>query len=329
MQQLRFDWLGDGVNAVEQAPEKRAASPDSGDHSSKDFSAKSSAESTQNAIQIIAIDGAAKTEAPEAALSQVLLPAQFEHPRANRGIHFSGAHVAYEFRRGQRRTIGFSIGPDGLTVSAPRWTALHEVEAALLEKERWVITKLREARERQQRMASASIDWREGATLPFLGEPVILVLDPRQRHGRGGAVLDTAADALPGVPRLTLHIGLPHTATPEQLRDTTLAWLMRQARRVFTARLDHFAPQLGVQWRKLSLSSAGTRWGSASADGSIRLNWRLIHFRESIIDYVVVHELAHLREMNHSPRFWQTVQQVMPDYAERRGALKEEAVPKW
>lgn len=329
MQQLPFDWLSQGADAVERASDKPAEPVGAAGDASKGFSPQPKTGSAHSAAQPIASDEAVRPGEPEVLLSQVLLAAQFEHPRANRGIHFSGAHVAYEFRRGKRRTIGFSIGPDGLTVSAPRWTAVHDVEAALREKERWVITKLREARERQQRLASASIEWREGGTLPFLGEPVILVLDPRQRHGRGGAVLDTGAEALPGVPRLTLHIGLPHTATPEQLRDTTLAWLMRQARRVFTARLDHFAPQLGVQWRKLSLSSAGTRWGSASADGSIRLNWRLIHLREAIIDYVVVHELAHLREMNHSPRFWQTVEEVMPDYAVRRGALRDEAIPSW
>jgi len=203
------------------------------------------------------------------------------------------------------------------------------VDAALLEKQRWTTTKLDEARERQQRLLAARIDWRDGAQLPFLGEPVLLQLDPRQRHGPGGAVLDSRADAAPGAPRLTLHLGLPHSATPAQLRDTTQAWLMRQARRVFTARLDHFAPQLGVRWQKLSLSSADTRWGSASADGSIRLNWRLIHLREPVIDYVVVHELAHLREMNHSPRFWQHVEDVLPDFAQRRGALRDEAVPHW
>ncbi|MBK8664549.1 MAG: M48 family metallopeptidase [Burkholderiales bacterium] len=268
-------------------------------------------------------------QAPALALADALAPAHFAHPRANRAISFAHARVHYEFRRGQRRTIGFAVGADGLTVSAPRWTPLHEVEAALREKQRWIVTKLGEARARLQRLESNRIEWREGATLPFLGEPVMLVLDPRQRHGRGGAVLDTVADALPGVPRLTLHIGLPHTASPEQLRDTAQAWLMRQARRIFTARLDHFAPQLEVRWQRLSLSSAGTRWGSASADGSIRLNWRLIHFREPIIDYVVVHELAHLREMNHSPRFWRHVESVLPDYAARRGALKEEAVPRW
>ena len=257
------------------------------------------------------------------ALGDALMPAHFAHPRANRAIDFAHARVHYEFQRGQRRTIGFSVGPDGLAVRAPRWTPLHEVEAALREKERWIVAKLGEARERHARIESNRIDWKEGATLPFLGQPVTLVLDPRQQHGRGGAVLAEGDGAQ------VLHIGLPHTATPEQLRDVAQAWLMRQARRVFIARLDHFAPQLDVRWQKLSLSSAGTRWGSASADGSIRLNWRLIHFREPIIDYVVVHELAHLREMNHSPRFWQHVENVLPDYAERRGALKDEAVPRW
>ena len=122
---------------------------------------------------------------------------------------------------------------------------------------------------------------------------------------------------------------MPHTADAAQIRDAVLAWLMRQAKRVFTERLDHYAPQLGVQWRKLSLSSAGTRWGTASADGAIRLNWRLIHFRMPVIDYVVAHELSHLRVMDHSPRFWETVATVMPDYAQLRGQLRDEALPNW
>jgi len=122
---------------------------------------------------------------------------------------------------------------------------------------------------------------------------------------------------------------LPQQAGADQIRDMTQAWLMRQARQLFIERLDHFAPQLGVQWRKLSLSNAGTRWGSARTDGSIRLNWRLVHLRLPVIDYVVAHELAHLRLMDHSPRFWETVGSVMPDYAERRGQLREAVVPPW
>jgi len=266
---------------------------------------------------------------PAQALDQAVAPARFRHPRANREAVLGDSVVAYEFRRGKRRTIGFVVGPDGLVVSAPKWVPLHEVDAALREKSAWIVRKLGEARERQQRQDSARIEWRDGATLAFLGEPVIVVLDPRHGFDAVGAVLNTAADALPGVPRLTLHLGLPHSAAPEQIRDAVQAWLMRQAKRLFTERLNHFAPQLGVQWRKLSLSSAGTRWGSASADGSIRLNWRLIHFKLSVIDYVVAHELSHLRVMDHSPRFWDTVATVVPDYAQLRGQLRDEALPAW
>ncbi|MEO8656252.1 MAG: M48 family metallopeptidase, partial [Ramlibacter sp.] len=86
---------------------------------------------------------------------------------------------------------------------------------------------------------------------------------------------------------------------------------------------------LGVKWRKLALSNAGTRWGTAHSDGLIRLNWRLIHLRLSVIDYVVAHELSHLRVMDHSSRFWDTVGTVVPEYAELRRRLKEEALAPW
>ena len=266
---------------------------------------------------------------PEPTLQQVLAPASFRHPRANREALLANTHVAYEFRRGKRRTIGFVVGPDGLVVSAPRWVPLYEIDAAVREKAGWIVKKLDEMRERRQRLASARIEWKDGTTIPFLGQDVIVVLDPRHGFDAVGAVLNSDADALPGVPRLTLHVGLPHTATPAQIRDAVQAWLMRQAKRLFTERLDHFAPLLGVRWRKLSLSSAGTRWGSASADGSIRLNWRLIHLRQSVIDYVVAHELSHLRVMDHSPRFWDTVATVVPDDAALRNHLRDEPAPLW
>jgi predicted metal-dependent hydrolase len=126
-----------------------------------------------------------------------------------------------------------------------------------------------------------------------------------------------------------LRVGLPHSATPDQIKDSVQAWLMRHAKTHFTERLDHFAPQLQVRWHSLRLSNASTRWGSAKSDGSIRLNWRLIHFSPAVVDYVVAHELSHLREMNHSPRFWDTVRTVVPDYAQLRGQLKDDAVPRW
>ncbi|WP_332814401.1 M48 family metallopeptidase [Ramlibacter sp.] len=263
---------------------------------------------------------------PAEPLHAVLAPATFHHPRANRQATLAGTFVAYEFRRRRRRSIGFLVGAEGLTVSAPAWVPLREVDAAVQEKSGWILAKLQAARQRRDQLESARIEWKDGACFPFLGEPVIVVLDPRRGTG---AVLNTEAQALPGVPRLTLHVGLPHDAAAEQIRDVVQAWLMRQARRLFTERLDHFAPQLSVQWRKLALSNAGTRWGTAHSDGTIRLNWRLVHFRLPVIDYVVAHELSHLRVMDHSPKFWDTVATVVPDYAQLRGQLKDEALPGW
>ncbi len=262
-------------------------------------------------------------------LDEVLAPAAFRHPRANREAVLGDSVVGYEFRRAKRRNIGFMVGPEGLTVSAPRWVPLYEVDAAVQSKSAWIVGKLGDASERRRRLESARIEWRDGATFPFLGEQVIVVLDPRHAFDQVGAMLNTDGEALPGVARHTLHVGLPLTADAAQIRDAVQAWLMRQARRLFTERLAHFAPQLGVQWRKLALSSAGTRWGTAHSDGLIRLNWRLVHFRLPVIDYVVAHELSHLRVMDHSPRFWDTVATVVPDYAQLRGQLKDEALPPW
>ena len=261
--------------------------------------------------------------APSVPIADVLAPAVFRHPQADREIRLQDHLVGYALRRARRRSIGFVVDAEGLAVSAPRWVGIGDVESALREKATWILRKLREQQERAERLRAAKVDWRDGTTIPFLGEPVIVVVDPRAT----GAVLHTDAQALPGVPRLTLHVGLPHTASAEQLRDAVQSWLQRQAKRVFEERVQHFAPQLGVRCRRLGLSSAQTRWGSASADGSIRLNWRLIHFALPTIDYVVTHELAHLREMNHSPRFWDVVRSVLPDYERARGTLKDDVLP--
>ena len=182
---------------------------------------------------------------------------------------------------------------------------------------------MQEQQERTRRLQAAKVDWRDGTAIPFLGETVIVVLDPRA----AGAVLDTVADALPGELRLKLRVGLPHTAAPAQIRDAVQSWLQRQARRVFEERCQHFARQLGVRVKRLALSSAQTRWGSANADGSIRLNWRLIHFALPSIDYVVAHELAHLREMNHGPDFWDVVRQALPGFEQARSVLRHEVLP--
>lgn len=264
---------------------------------------------------------------PPASLDSVLVPSVFMHPQAERRIALGGHVVGYALRRAKRRSIGFIVGTEGLAVNAPKWVGVREIEQALQAKAAWIIRKLAEQQARVRRLDQTRIDWRDGAGFPFLGETVIVVLDPRAGHAAGAAMLNTDATALPGVPRLTLHIALAHDATPAQIRDAVQSWLQRQAKRIFEERCSVFAPRLGVRVKRLALSSAQTRWGSASANGDIRLHWRLVHFAMPTIDYVVAHELAHLREMNHSARFWDVVRSVVPDYEQVRRTLKSDALP--
>jgi predicted metal-dependent hydrolase len=264
---------------------------------------------------------------PGELLSQALPLAQFAHPRASRRIALATCDVAYAFRRAKRRTIGMVIGPDGLEVSAPRWVTVGEIESTLHEKADWIVRKLVEMQEHQRRLGEARIQWCDGVVLRYLGASLQVVLDSSAALKKNSAQLETLESESPA--SFVLRIGLPITASPEQIRDATQAWLMRRAKELFAERLDYFAPRLGVAWKRLSLSSASTRWGTASADGAIRLNWRLIHHKLDVIDYVVAHELSHLKVMDHSPQFWDTVKSVMPDYPKRRRVLRDEPLAPW
>jgi predicted metal-dependent hydrolase len=253
--------------------------------------------------------------------------APLKHPKANRECTLSGFRVAYWFQRSRRRSVGFSVGLQGLAVRAPSWLPLRDLDVAVQAKADWILRTLQDASQRENQRSQAAIVWRDGAQLSYLGQPLQIRLDPEHRLGAAHRV-EASGQTVPGASDL-LCISLPHHATTEQIRDAVQAWLMRQARQIFLQRLDHFAPLLGVQWKKLGLSRAGTRWGSASRNGAIRLNWRLLHFDMALIDYVVVHELSHLREMNHSPRFWTIVGSLLPDYAQLRQRLKTQVVPPW
>jgi predicted metal-dependent hydrolase len=245
-------------------------------------------------------------------------------------VSLGETQVAYRLRRARRRSIGFVIGQEGLTVSAPRWVGLGDIERALQTKGPWILRKLVEQRERAQHAAAARIAWADGVCLPYLGQPLRVVLSPHT----AGVVLEPLKDAgtepEDGVgPGRVLRVGLPLNASPAQIRERVQTWVQRQARVLFLARCEHFAGPLGVRMSRLRLSSAQTRWGSASADGSIRLNWRLMHFSPATIDYVVAHELAHLREMNHSPAFWAVVRSVVPDLEWHKAQLKAPGLPLW
>ncbi len=220
----------------------------------------------------------------------------------------------YRLLRSKRRTIGFLINEEGLRVTAPRWVTIAEIEASIVEKQQWIFTKLNAQHERASRQLQPPMIWRDGATLPYLGMDIILRL---AESGHSGMRFDLELREL--------QVGLPASVTEQQLKDRVQGWLQAQAKTLFAERLAIYADKLGVSFQSFALSSATTQWGSCTADGRIRLNWRLMHFALPNIDYVIAHELSHLREMNHSPQFWATVQSVFPEFEAAKKTLRNHA----
>ena len=225
---------------------------------------------------------------------------------ALRYIQLGGEIVSYRFRRARRRSIGMVIDDDGLRVAAPNHVPVAEVEAFIREKARWVSRKLAEWRAAPK---APVVNWSEGSAIALLGAPVILQFIP----GRRGVTLEDGR----------LGIGLAPSGEPAALRRRGIAWLREHARALLAQRLALYAARLGVPTPSLSLSSARMQWGLCREDGHVRLNWRLIHLPLHLVDYVVAHELSHLREMNHSPRFWAVVAGLYPGYAGARRELRD------
>jgi len=224
---------------------------------------------------------------------------------ALRYIRLGSEIVSYRFRRARRRSIGIVIDDDGLRVAAPGHAPIAEIESFIREKAPWVLKKLAEWRAAPK---PPVVNWSDGATIALLGEPVTIEL----RAGRSGISLENGR----------LGIGLAPRGEPAALRKRGISWIKAHALALLGERLALYAASLGVPTPALALSSARRQWGLCRADGKVRLNWRLIHLPLHLVDYVVAHELAHLREMNHSARFWAVVGGLYPDYRNARSELR-------
>ena len=224
--------------------------------------------------------------------------------------------IDYVLQRVRRRTVGFQINDGGLTVRAPRWSTLREIEAAILDNQRWIRSKQvawRAWREKQQGLATRVAD---GGQVQYLGRTATLRWGPGFDEDVPLFDADSYEIWMPSLPAST-HLTLDGAA-----HDCLRRWLQSQAAMVIGARLDQFAGRADARFKGWRLSTARTQWGSCSHDGRIRLNWRLVHFSLPVIDYVVAHELAHLRELNHSVRFWKVVAQLLPGFEAARDQIK-------
>lgn len=225
-----------------------------------------------------------------------------------RSILLGDREIKYVLKRSaKRRSIGLQINGQGLTVSMPLRASEKWLHSVLQEKAGWVVDKL----DNWQDTRVAAPKWEDGETILFRGESFILrIVSGLQR-------------AQPQLSTSELIIPVYDTNNRRAVLGKILRWYKREAEQVFAECIEHFAPLMNLHPKQVKLTAARTQWGSCTVQGVVRLNWQLVTMPLQLIDYVVVHELAHLQEMNHSPAFWRVVETACPDYRELRKELRE------
>jgi predicted metal-dependent hydrolase len=218
----------------------------------------------------------------------------------------NGPEHPFKIIRSKRKTYEIRILPDGsIEVRVPARATKAQVEQILAEKAAWITSK--QALVEQRRLQAAARRSEEFEKFLYLGKEYALLL---VEEGTQSSVL-------------VFKEGFRLKESAKDLAAVVLEkWYRLQARRIFNERVKILAQQYGITYGPVKVSSAQTRWGSCGAKGSLNFTWRLVMAPLEVIDYVVVHELAHIKEHNHSSRFWSEVERLMPDYRWRRDWLK-------
>jgi hypothetical protein len=219
----------------------------------------------------------------------------------------NGQQIPYQLELRPRRTVGLKITQQGLVVHAPKRIVVHQLNQILQEKSAWILSKLalREAN------TIEPVQWQHGEHLLFLGQDVML------------QVVENKAKSQVKLSADQLMVSIKEASNQTLVAKKAIQWFQQQAFEDFVRRVEIFSTKLGVKPPPVALSNAQSRWGSCNSRGQVRLNWRLIQAPPQVINYVVCHELAHLKEMNHSAKFYAVLAQLFPDHADAEKLLKQ------
>ncbi|WP_046173353.1 M48 family metallopeptidase [Domibacillus indicus] len=229
-------------------------------------------------------------------------------------IQFGKRSIPYILHEsGSRKTLGIAVEDGQVIVTIPAGTNTRKYEQILLQKAPWILKQL--AHFEEMRVTSRSLQFRSGEKLPYLG-----------RYYR----LKVRSEAV-SVPTFRFFKGqfeavVPLEASTEDYRNHLYPlykeWIIQKGKRFAEKRINRFTQRLGKTPSDLSVRSMEKRWGSCTPQGRILLNWRIFLAPVSMVDYVLAHELAHLKEMNHTQAYWDTLRMLLPDYEERKEWLR-------
>ena len=224
--------------------------------------------------------------------------------------------IKCEVRRSTRaKRLNLKVVLDKVRVSVPPGASYADAKAFVESKRDWIVKHVEACRSQNLKPARK---YETGEHLPYLGHNFPLVV--QRVRTNGPRVKVKFADE-------GFWLELPADIPPEEYssvaREALVKWYRQQAGKIFRSRLDYYVGRMGLQYQRLSIREQKTRWGSCSSKKNINLNWRIILAPEKVLDYLMVHELAHLKQMNHSPAFWNLVESHIPDYRTWRKWLKD------
>lgn len=233
----------------------------------------------------------------------------------SRSIQYGDTTIEYEVRRSRRRkkTVEISLSGGGVRVASPWKMSDDRIREFVLSRAPWIIEKLGEERSHK----AQAMSFVSGETLPYMGRNVSLVVKsaevrvPSVKFDHWQFIVSTPADMTDGARR-------------DGIREALLQWYWKRADARLSEYVDRWWGRLGSGNRsRILIGDQKRRWGSCAADGTLRFNWRVMMLDPSLIEYVVVHELAHLTHHNHSADYWALVSSVLPDVQQRRQRIRE------
>ena len=215
----------------------------------------------------------------------------------------NGKTISYLLIKKNRRSIGLKITKDGLIVHAPIFSSKKYVKTVIIAKQKWIVSKLNLIK-----IEVPPFIIKTGQEFNLLGKKITLQLSEGQKKIY---IQDNSC-----------FLSFEDLSKHDKLKKYFISWLKEFTLNYFKKRVDFYSIDYNLLPKKVLLSNAKTKWGSCNSKREVRLNWRLIQSTEDIVDYVICHELSHLKFMNHSKQFWGLVSEIFPGYKETQTQLK-------
>lgn len=226
-------------------------------------------------------------------------------------LQYKDMEIFYRIIPSKRKTMAIQIKDEKtIDVKIPLECGICEAQTFVKAHEAWIYKHYRKFCEKSKSIQE--FIWEDGTEILVGGKPVCVHVRSGTEDGRINISFQENSLVITG----NVH-------TPDRIKEAVRQWFIHMAKQEFPSRTQYWSEVMGVDYGRITIRCQKSRWGSCSGKGNLNFNWKLLMLPKELMDYVIVHELAHRIEMNHSQRFWENVGKILPDYKGLRRRLKD------